>query len=162
MSPCDPPAVPSAPKTGRSQCDWGASALHLGQRLFRRLSVAVPLDPIQRRPRRRLHDMLSCGWLEGGGGRLVVRTHIERKELESRPRLTVAPGNGLERCSPMRRRWLRGHRPCVGSYGPLQLGVSIVRQCPSCLCRSGWQENSGRRSGQRQGARQVKGSHVTD
>ena len=35
----------------------------------------------------------------------MVRTHIERKELESRPRLTVAPGNGLERCSPMRRRW---------------------------------------------------------
>ena len=30
----------------------------------------------------------------------MVRTHIERKELESRPRLTVAPGNGLERGSP--------------------------------------------------------------
>ena len=147
----------------------------IGQRLFRlgsRLSVAVPLDPMTLFSAGHGAGFTTCslvvGWREEGGGgggggrggggghRLVVRTHIERKELESRPRLTVAPGNGLERCSPMRRRWLRGHRPCVGSYGPLQLGVSIVRQCPSCLCRSGWQENSGRRSGQRQGARQVK------
>ena len=72
----------------------------------------------------------------------MVRTHIERKELESRPRLTVAPGNGLERCSPMRRRWLRGHRPCVGTYGQLQFGriyrtsmselsvsVGLAREC---------------------------------